>query len=430
MKIKAIVIALAVCILFQACTLTRAFTYWGPNITDHKIFDHDEILPSDNVFYFNEGNKEIFEKERRVSVYPKGTTDTIKMTYDEYFAQKTTTTAFLVIRNDSILYENYFRGYTRDSISKIFSVSKSITSLLTGIAVDEGYIKSVHDPVTKYVPELKKKNARFERLTIEHLLNMRSGFKFNEDSYFPTSKATNLYYGTNHLGKIKRVRFKHEPGEVHEYQSIVTALLGIIVERATGRNLSEYLQEKVWAPMGMENRATWDIDDRRHHSNKAHVGINTTAIDLAKIGRLYLNNGNWNGKQIVSADWVAQSITPNADNEGYQYQWYSYGSFIPNPEKNHVHPKFKLSCFTDSISARKYAEENYPNSKFIEVSSIRNEREYWGLSIYPNEQSQFAAIGIMQQIIFVDPKKNIIVIRLGEQGDTHVGFIRSLINRL
>ena len=174
-----------------------------------------------------------------------------------------------------------------------------------------------------------------------------------------------------------------------------------------------------------------DIDDKRHRSNKAHVGINATAIDLAKIGRLYLNNGSWNGKQIVSADWVAHSTTPNANNEGYQYQWYSFGLFVPNPEKNHTHPKFELSCFVDSLSARKYAEENYPNGKYIEVSPLRSDKNYWCLSIYPNEQSQFAAIGIMQQVIFVDPKKNIIIVRLGEgEGEINMGFIRSLINRL
>ena len=429
MKTRHVIILFVAACLFQSCTLTRAFTYWGPNITDHKIFPYDEIYPSDNPFLFKEGNKEVFEK-RRILIYPKGATDTIRMSYDDYLFQKTTTTAFLVIRNDSILYERYFKGYTRDSISKIFSVSKSITSLLTGIAVDEGYIESIHDPVTKYIPELKKKDPKFDQLIIEHLLNMRGGFKFNEDSYFPTSKATHLYYGTNLLGKIKRIKFAHEPGEVHEYQSIVTVLLGLIVERATGKNLSVYLQEKVWTPLGMENRATWDIDDKRHHSNKAHVGINATAIDLAKIGRLYLNNGNWNGKQIVSADWITASTTPNVNNDGYQYQWYSYGAFIANPEKNHQHPKFGLSCFPDSLSARKYAEEKYPNSKYIEISPLRNDRSYWCLSIYPNEQSQLAAIGIMQQVIFIDPKKNIIVIRLGEKGDFNVGSIRALINRL
>ena len=433
MKVKAALLILAVCVLFQSCTLTRAFTYWGPNITDHKIFHHTKMLPSDSTFYFAKGNEEVFEKHRRILIIPKGTADTIQMTYGDYLEQKTTTTAFLVIRNDSILFEQYFKGYTRDSISKNFSITKSITSLLTGIAVEEGYIESVHDPVTKYVPELKRKNPRFERLTIEHLLNMRAGFKFNEDSYFPFSKATSLYYGTNHLGKIKRAKFKYEPGEVFQYQSLVTALLGVVVERAIGRNLSEYLQEKVWIPLGMENRATWDIDDKRHHSNRAHVGVNATAIDLAKIGRLYLNNGSWNGKQVVSADWIAKSRTPIpvGYDRSYQYQWYSFGTLIQNPDGEHNKWQ-NTKPFADSLSAKKFAEENYPGKGFDVLPmalSKKKDRIGWGLLVY-QENCDFAAEGILNQWIYIDPKKNIIVVRLGEKLDAPPSFIQSLIRRL
>lgn len=421
---KKIIIVLLTPVLFQSCSFTRAMLYWGPNITDHKIFHHTEMIPGDSIFQFEQGNEDIFKKQ----AISTASGDTIK--FDDYLAKKTTTTAFLVIRNDSILYEKYFKGYTRDSISKNFSISKSITSLLTGIAIDEGYIESVHDPVTKYVPELKKKDPKFERLTIEHLLNMRAGFKFNEDSYFPLSKATRLYYGTNHLGKVKSATFKHEPGEVFEYQSLVSALLGVVVERATGRNLSDYMQEKVWVPLGMENRATWDIDDKRHHSNRAHVGVNATAIDLAKIGRLYLNNGNWNGKQIVSTDWVAKSTTPIANNPGYQYHWWSHGTYIPNPDGVY-NSRHGYTFFPDSLSIRSFVKENYPDSKYVEiVPPVDKGSNSWALMIYPNENSQYAAEGILHQWIYIDPKKNIIVVRLGEKLDVRNHFIRSLIESL
>lgn len=436
MKINVVIIILFVMTLFQSCSFTRSMLYWGPNITDHKIFHHDEILPGDNTFYFREGNKEELQKHiistSRIS--HGGITDSIKMSLSDFLLQNTTTTAFLVIRNDSVLYEQYFRGYARDAISKNFSITKSVTSLLTGIAVDEGYIRSVHDPVTKYVPELKTKDPKFERLTIEHLLNMRAGFKFNEDNYFPLSKATRLYYGSNHLRLIKRAKFKHEPGEVFEYQSLVSALLGVVVERATGRSLSEYLQEKVWIPMGMENCATWDIDNKRHRSNRAHVGINATAIDLAKIGRLYLNNGNWSGRQIVSADWVAKSITPDRNYLGYQYHWWSHGDRVAKVPARLGLQSYNFSresLFTDSLSARQYAEEKYPDSKFIEPQPVRGNKEtFWCLEVYPNEGAQFAAEGIMHQWIFVDPLKNIIIVRLGEKYDVHPSFIRLLINEL
>jgi len=424
-QVRNTIVILLALIFLQACGFTRTMLYWKPNISDHKIFHHVDITPGDSIFHFEQGNKDIIKKARTITSN-KGITDSLPLV--DYIANRTATTALLVIRNDSILFENYYRGYKRDSISTVFSVSKSITSLLTGIAVDEGYIESVHDPVTKYVPELKKKDPRFERLTIEHLLNMRAGFEFNENNLRPLSRPTRLYYGLNHLGKVAGVDFRYEPGEVHEYQSLVTALLGVVVERAIGRNLGEYLQEKVWVPMGMENRATWSIDDKKHYSAKAHVGVNATAIDLAKIGRLYMNKGNWNGKQIVSADWVAKSTTPNIDNDAYQYQWYSYGDLVPNPEKNAVLHGF--SYFPDSLSARNYVDKYLTDSLHVEIETIPSIDPYCTLTVYRNENSQFAAEGIMHQWIFVDPEKKVIVVRLGEKEDVYSSLIQGIIGVL
>ena len=401
---KKITIVLVAIVLAQSCTLTRAFMYYSPDITDHKIFPYIELTPEKSTFRFHNGNEEIL-KNHTIPVYPKGTSDTIIMSLDSYLEQKTSTTAFLVIRNDSVLFEKYYRGYTRDSISAVFSVSKSVTSLLTGIAVDEGYIGSIHDPVTKYVPELKKKDPKFERLTIEHLLSMRAGFKFNEDSYFPLSKATRIYYGTNMLKTIKRLRFTYESGENHSYQSIVTALLAVVVERATGKNLAEYLQEKVWAPLGMENRATWSIDDKRHRTTKGFCGLNTTAIDLAKIGRLYLNKGIWEGKQIVSADWVAKSATPDIANNGYQYQWWSYKVCLANNEDG-------TRYFADSASVLNRITKN-PDNKYYTIWQDKS-NGLWTNILY---KDAFYALGIMNQVVYINPQKNIIVVRLGQLSD-------------
>ena len=402
MKLK-IVTCVLIVIFSQSCSFTRPMLYWWPNISDHKIFHHTEMTPGNKRFQFTEGDEDEYGSYT-VNMRTGYETDTTIL-LDEYL-RATKTTAFLVIRNDSILFEKYYNGYTRDSISKNFSISKSITSLLAGIAVDEGYIENVHDPVTKYVPELKKKNPKFERLTIEHLLNMRAGFKFNEDNLIPLSRATNLYYGSNHLRLLKRAKFKHEPGEAYEYQSLVTSLLGVVVERATERNLSEYLQEKIWKPLGMENRATWDIDSKRHHSNKAHTGVNATAIDLAKIGRLYLNNGSWNGKQIISAGWIAKSATCHTNGEGYQYQWWALPIRLVSSNKNGI------SHFTDSLSTQKFLTEKFPDSKYYTISKIEGDQERWGVNMYhPN---LYFAEGILDQLMFVNPTKNMIVIRLGE----------------
>ena len=311
-------------IFIQSCTsVYREIRYGEPGLDAYKIFPSDTVKPEGATFHFKEGNKAILNKPilnnedvKRI----RNLHDSLPFTLD-YFLKKTATTAFLVIRNDSILFERYYRGYDRAKIATVFSISKSITSLLVGLAVDDGSISSVQNPITKYIPALKGRDPKFDHLTLEDLLNMRAGLKFNESYFNPLGLMARHYYGRNQLGKIKKLKFETEPGMKFEYQSVSTALLGIAVENATGISLSRYLQEKVWIPLGMENMASWSLDDKRHRIAKAYGGLNTTAIDLAKIGRLYLRHGNWEGKQIVSDDWVKKSTIPNEQSNGYQYQW-------------------------------------------------------------------------------------------------------------
>jgi CubicO group peptidase (beta-lactamase class C family) len=391
---------------------------WEPDIETFKIFPAVEISRSGVPFAFHEGTPEMRQKIANCMVTPAPRSDTTAQTLNDYMVRKSSTVALLVIRNDSILFENYYRGYDSTTISGLFSVSKSVTSLLAGIAVDEGHITSIHDPVTKYIPELAGKDPRWQRLTIEHLLNMRSGFKFNEDNHWPLSKAANLYYGTNYLRQMKHMRFEREPGEHRNYQSATTAMLGVVVQRATGRNLAEYLQEKVWNPLGMENRATWSLDDRRHRLARADCGLNATVRDLAKIGRLYLNGGNWNGVQIVDSTWVSRSTIPNTANTGYQYQWYSAGIGVKNPSSANGY-------FPDAESAEKFALENVTKYGSRYWSVWKSERgRGWGVSI---KLDQFYALGIYHQVLYIDPAKNLIMVRLGEGSDGgYPGFFHRL----
>lgn len=363
-----------------------------------------------------------------VIIVSRTKTDTLRLPLDEYFETKTSTTAFLIIRNDTILFENYYRGYDRTKISTVFSVSKSVSSLLTGIAVDDGYIESVHDPVKKYIPELSSKDPRFGRLTIEHLLDMRSGFKFEEQYSRPFSKIASLYYDTNSLGKMKRMRFESEPGTGAEngeynYQSATTVMLGLVVQRATGRNFADYMQAKVWTPMGMENTASWSIDDRRHRTAKADCGLNTTARDLAKIGRLYLHGGDWNGTRIVDEAWVTRSVTPNLANGGYQYQWYSMWERIAaanNPDRQD-------GLWPDAGSAEAKAREVAKREGYDNWGvNGSDERGWWvTANIEP-----FFAVGILGQFVYVDPAKKIIIVRLGERADIGVSLLHGLAKNL
>ncbi|MCX6303634.1 MAG: serine hydrolase [Bacteroidetes bacterium] len=311
-------------VICQSCTVIyREVKYGEPGIDAYKIFPYDTIKPGAAAFHFKTGNLAVLdepilhaEEVKKIRTIEDSSAFTL-----DYFLKKTATTAFIVIRNDSVLFERYYRGYDRAKISTIFSVSKSVTSLLVGLAVDDGYISSVRDPITRYIPELKEGDPRFEHLTVEDLLNMRSGLKFKESYSSPFSGMARHYYGTNQKGKIKKLKFETEPGLKFNYQSVCTALLGIAVENASGMPLARYLEEKIWIPLGMENGATWSLDDKRHRIAKAYGGLNTTVIDLAKIGRLYLHNGNWDGRQIVSAGWVKKSVVPDEHSNGYQYQW-------------------------------------------------------------------------------------------------------------
>jgi CubicO group peptidase (beta-lactamase class C family) len=195
---------------------------------------------------------------------------------------------------------------------------------LIGIAIEEKLIQSVEDPITNYVPELKKNG--FEKVKIKHLLQMTSGIKFNEGYYNPFGDAASFYYGLNLRKKIVKMKLKREPGKEFEYISGNTQLLGLILERALkGKTVTQYLQEKLWQPLGMEYNASWSIDRKENGLEKTFCCINARARDFAKIGRLYLNKGNWNGKQIVSEKWVTESTKVDST-EGsaayYQYQWW------------------------------------------------------------------------------------------------------------
>ncbi|WP_170141616.1 serine hydrolase domain-containing protein [Tenacibaculum lutimaris] len=351
---KKIVLLLTVMCL-QSCHIGRMIRYYKADIDDHKIFPYTEVNKGNETFYFKDGtNSELAKRITNISFTEKGKDYVI----DDYLDKETETTAFMVIKNDSILYEKYYEGYKRDSISNIFSVSKSVTSLLMGIAIDEQIIESVNNPITKYIPELSKANKTFDKLTIEHLLNMRSGLKFSETYSNPFDEVSKLYYGKNQIKQISKLEFIHEPGTFHDYQSVCTTLLGIAIERASGKQLGKYLEEKLWKPLQMENNATWSLDDMVRKNTKAFCCLNTTAIDLAKLARLVLNKGKFNGKQIVSDKWVEKLTKANKTNDCYQYQWYSY------------------ECSDD-----------------------------------------YYALGILGQIVYIVPNEDLIIIRLGKSSD-------------
>jgi CubicO group peptidase (beta-lactamase class C family) len=234
--------------------------------------------------------------------------------------------ALLVIKQDAVLYEKYWDGYSDSARSGSFSVAKSITSLLIGIAIQKGSIPSVDTPVGNYLPEFASGNR--STLTIRHLLTMSSGSNWDESYANPLSVTTEAYYGSNLYKTATGVALTHTPGTLHAYKSGDTQLLGLILEKATGQPLARYAAQNLWQPLGAQHPALWSTDQEGGHT-KAYCCFNSNARDFARIGKLMLDSGRANGQALISTDYWKNSITPcNIPDESgqpcnyYGFQWW------------------------------------------------------------------------------------------------------------
>jgi CubicO group peptidase (beta-lactamase class C family) len=249
------------------------------------------------------------------------------------FLRETGTLAFLVVDDDEVVYERYLGGADPGARQTSFSVAKSFVSTLVGIAIDEGLIGSVEDPVTDYVPELAERDPRFERITLRHLLTMTSGIRYEEQSLpLPWGDDVNTYYGTDlrELG-LTETEIVGPPGGGWLYNNYNPLLLGLVLERATGMSVSEYMATRLWQPLAAEADATWSLDSEDSGFEKMESGLNARPRDYARFGQLLLHDGEWNGTQIVSKDWVREAtITDTSDApagtysfaDNYQYFWW------------------------------------------------------------------------------------------------------------
>ena len=243
--------------------------------------------------------------------------------------EKLQTVAYLVIRNDSIRYEEYWDHYDDKSLSNSFSMSKSIVGLLIGIAHDEGRIRSLDEPVGNYLPDYRSGLAT--KTTIRDVLMMSSGSNWDESYSSLFSITTKAYYGRN-LEKLlhDEVKIVEQPGRIWNYKSGDTQLLAMILEKATGKHLAEYASEKIWSRIGAEVPAQWSLDKEDGHE-KAFCCIYSNARDFARIGKLMLDSGQWNGQQIISKEFVGLATQPNnllydddttSHVSTYGYQWW------------------------------------------------------------------------------------------------------------
>ncbi len=240
------------------------------------------------------------------------------------FLERNDSLAFLVVKDDVLLYEGYFNGHSREATVTSFSVAKSFVSALVGIAIAEGRIGGVDEPVAHYVPELLARDARYRNVTLRHLLSMASGIRY-EEGRMPWSDNTTTYYAPDLRAAAISSPIDGEPGRAFRYNNFNPLLLGLVLERATGRPVARYLEEKLWQPLGMEAAGSWSLDSARSGFEKMESGLNGRAIDFAKFGRLFLNEGDWNGRQLVPAAWVDESTRRDTGTDPaphYQYFWW------------------------------------------------------------------------------------------------------------
>tara|TARA_R110002051_G_scaffold229006_1_gene291068 strand:- start:6354 stop:7487 length:1134 start_codon:yes stop_codon:yes gene_type:complete len=348
---------IVILVLLSACSALRPLSFGAiPSQKSYKHFPSRIIENSDSVFNFIQPIKDYQLGEKIGMLSSDFNATNIKL---DSFVKTHKTISFLIIRNDTILYENYQKDYNRETELSSFSVAKPIVSTLIGILIDEGRIKSINDPITNYIPEFADKEG-FNKITIKNLLHHTSGIKFSEGKLALSSDNSQFFWGKDLRKRMLNPTIETAPNEFFHYSSENTLLLAYIIEKITGGTISNYLEQKIWKPLGMEAPANWSLDrDDDQAIEKAFCCLQARPIDFAKFARLYLNKGNWEGQQIISKKWVDYSTHPD-------------------PEGNNKH--------------------FYNNN--------------WGIG--PLKYGSFYAIGLYGQYLYVYPEKNIIIVRFGD----------------
>jgi CubicO group peptidase (beta-lactamase class C family) len=233
---------------------------------------------------------------------------------------------------------------------------------LIGAAIDDGYIQSVHDPITDYLPELAARDPAFSRIAIYDLLRMSSGIEYDGLGGLAGDDSKTYYWPDLRKLALEETTIVAPSASGFVYNNYHPLLLGLILERVTGMSVTDYLETRIWQPIGMEFDGSWSLDSETSGFEKMESGINGRAIDFAKFGRLFLNNGVWEGTEVLSSDWIVESTRPDTDTDGY-----------------------------------------YPYYKYAWESKVRGESAY-----------DYYAEGHHGQEIYVSPQKNLIIVRNGE----------------
>lgn len=279
------------------------------------------------------------------------------------FLEETDTSALLVIKDGEVRYESYALTGGRNVNWLSMSVAKSILATAIGIAVDELLI-DIDKTMTDYVPTLA--GSAYDKVRVKDVLQMSSGAAWSEDYSDPESDVLRMgkvmALGGSFDEFVQGMTREWQPGTRNRYNSGDTQALGMLLTAATGKSITDYIEEKLWQPLGMESDAFWIVDD--HNMEMAFGGLNATARDYAKIGELQRLKGHWQGKQLVSEAWVTASVTPDAPH------------IMPG-----VDPEFPLGY-------------GY---------------QWW---IPESDEGEYSAIGVYNQFIFVNPSRGLVIVKL------------------
>jgi len=228
------------------------------------------------------------------------------------------TAAFLIIKNDSIWFEKYYNGYDDRSKTNSFSMAKSIVTALMFKAIQDGHLENIDQPVSDFFPQFDK------RLTIGNLSSMSSGLNWDENYYNPFASTARAYFDDNIREQILELKVVEEPGKEFKYLSGNTQLLGMVLEKATGKSLSKYLSESFWKPLGMNDDALWQVDSEASGMEKAYCCISSNARNFAKFGKLFINYGKWDDQQILDSAYIAKLSKPRFKETPH----YGYGFWL------------------------------------------------------------------------------------------------------
>lgn len=300
--------------LFSGISKTYLKGKTSANIDDGKLFPRNLIETEEPKLW--EEDSEYNKKE-----LPKNIVEDLKHSH---------TAAFVVIKNGKILHEQYWDGYNQLSKTNSFSMAKAVTVMLLGKALEEGKIESIDTQFSDFYDEFKTKEFG-NNVTIKNLAQMEAGLDWDEDYANPFLPNAKAYYGRSLKKAVFSRKFKEEPGQRYEYQSGSTQLLGFAVRKAINQSLANYLSEKFWIPLGMEQNAEWSVDDSG--MEKTYCCIHSNARDYAKLGQLFLDDGKVDDVQLLNLDFINLMRTPTQKSK----EIYGIGLWInhDNPIKHY-----------------------------------------------------------------------------------------------